>query len=79
MHELDAAARSALRFGFAAPEQDAQARRIELIRLLRQAPAISEATWIGIYDRRLADVSRASVDAEASGRDFNHDAAVIQA
>lgn len=79
VRDIDTLSRAALRFGHVAPVQDAQTLRAELIRLLRQAPAISEATWVDADGRQAAEVSRTDVDETAPGRDLSADPAVIGA
>ena len=54
-------------------------QRFELSKLLRQVPAIAEATLLAPDGRELAYVSRLGLDAEGSGRDWTTDPAVVAA
>ncbi|MEQ1774876.1 MAG: HAMP domain-containing protein, partial [Burkholderiales bacterium] len=58
---------------------DSAARHIELIRLLRIAPAIGEAAWIDAEGRERVRVSRLGRDTVGSNIDRSRDPAVIAA
>jgi signal transduction histidine kinase len=48
-------------------------RRIEYLKLLRQAPAVTEAQWIDREGREQLRVSRLALDVAGSGQDFSKD------
>src|SRR4051812_37968856 len=54
-------------------------RRIDALRLLRQAPAIAELAWVNEQGREQVRVSRTTVDVTGSERDLSGDAAVVEA
>ncbi|MGE0203186.1 MAG: GAF domain-containing protein [Hyphomicrobiaceae bacterium] len=56
-----------------------EARRLDFLRLLRQAPAITEVTLVGGDGREQLKVSRLAMDSIASGIDRSGDVAVKQA
>jgi signal transduction histidine kinase/ActR/RegA family two-component response regulator len=51
-----------------------ESRRLDFIRLLRQVPAITEASWIDPAGREQLRVSRLGIDVAGSGDDFSSDA-----
>jgi signal transduction histidine kinase/CheY-like chemotaxis protein len=77
--QIDTLSRATLRFGHIAQGQGIVEVRGELFRLLRQAPAISEALWVDTDGRLAAEVSRFDVDDSRPSRDFGSDPAVIDA
>ena len=48
-------------------------RRIEYLKLLRQAPAITEVVWIDPQGREQLRISRLAMDAIGSGTDLSHE------
>ncbi len=50
-----------------------EARRIEYLKLLRQAPAITEVVWIDAAGREQLRVSRLAMDAIGSGTDLSNE------
>jgi signal transduction histidine kinase len=54
-------------------------QRLELSKLLRQVPAIADATLLAPDARELANVSRLGLDAAGSGKDWTTDPAFIAA
>ncbi|MEO8124400.1 MAG: histidine kinase dimerization/phospho-acceptor domain-containing protein, partial [Burkholderiales bacterium] len=54
-----------------------QQRRIDYLKLLRQAPAITELVWIGADGRERLRVSRLAMDSESSGTDLSNDPAFV--
>jgi signal transduction histidine kinase/ActR/RegA family two-component response regulator len=50
-----------------------ESRRLDFIRLLRQVPAITEASWIDRTGREQLRVSRLGIDVAGSGDDFSND------
>ena len=52
-------------------------QRFELSKLLRQVPAIADATLLAPDGRELARVSRLGLDAEGSGKDWTTDSAFV--
>ena len=50
-----------------------ESRRLDFIRLLRQVPAITEASWIDHAGREQLRVSRLGIDVAGSGEDFSND------
>jgi signal transduction histidine kinase/CheY-like chemotaxis protein len=49
-----------------------ESRRLDFIRLLRQVPAITEASWIDQTGREQLRVSRLGIDVAGSGDDFSN-------
>jgi signal transduction histidine kinase len=54
-------------------------RRIEYLKLLKQAPAITELVWIGPDGRERLRVSRLAMDAVGAGTDLSHEPAFVAA
>jgi len=54
-------------------------QRFELSKLLRQVPAVADATLVAPDGRELAYVSRLGLDAEGSGKDWTSDPAFVAA
>jgi signal transduction histidine kinase/CheY-like chemotaxis protein len=50
-----------------------ESRRLDFIRLLRQVPAITEASWIDRTGREQLRVSRLGIDVTGSGEDLSND------
>ncbi len=50
-----------------------QSRRLDFIRLLRQVPAITEASWIDRTGRERLRVSRLGIDVTGRGEDLSND------
>jgi signal transduction histidine kinase/ActR/RegA family two-component response regulator len=56
-----------------------ESRRLDFIRLLRQAPAISEVSWIDHTGHEQLRVSRLGIDVAGSGDDFSNDTRFMEA
>jgi len=54
-------------------------RRIEFLKLLRQAPAVTDVHWIDSRGREQLRVSRLAMDVAGSGDDFSQDARFVEA
>ena len=69
--------------GFAALPQldatDTELRRVEFLKLLRQAPEITDIAWLDADGRERNAVSRLGVDVTGSGRDRSAEAAFVKA
>jgi signal transduction histidine kinase/CheY-like chemotaxis protein len=65
--------------GHAGGQPDSEARHIELVRLLRVAPSVSEAAWIDAGGQERARVSRLTRDVVGGNIDRSGDPAVIAA
>jgi hypothetical protein len=57
----------------------AEQRRYEYLKLLRQAPAITEVAWIDSSGREQLRVSRLAMDIVGAGTDFSGDARFLEA
>ena len=69
--------------GFAALPQldatDTELRRVEFLKLLRQAPEITDIAWLDADGRERNAVSRLGMDVTGSGRDRSAEAAFVKA
>ncbi|MBI2996834.1 MAG: HAMP domain-containing protein, partial [Deltaproteobacteria bacterium] len=54
-------------------------RRLEYLRLFRQAPPVTEVSWLDASGRELLKVSRLTMDAVGSETDFSHDPRFFEA
>ncbi|MGH8668585.1 MAG: cache domain-containing protein, partial [Burkholderiales bacterium] len=54
-------------------------RRIEFLKLLRQAPAVTDVHWLDPRGREQLRVSRLAMDVAGSGDDFSQDARFVEA
>ncbi len=71
--EVEAQMGWTLHAAFLAPKAALQQRRLDSQRLLRQAPAITEIAYIDAMGREQLRVSRLSIDAVGSGKDYTSD------
>ncbi|MGH8741655.1 MAG: HAMP domain-containing protein, partial [Burkholderiales bacterium] len=54
-------------------------RRVEFLKLLRQAPAVTDVHWLDRRGREQLRVSRLAMDTAGSGDDFSRDARFVEA
>jgi GAF domain-containing protein/HAMP domain-containing protein len=59
--------------GFLPSDRDLEQRRFDFLRLLRQAPAITEVSYVDASGKEQLKVSRLAMDSVGSGIDFNAD------